>query len=309
MADRKPDVAARRAARQRNIRRKFPSLKQYVDSPFFETLPQRWPKEPTLAEPVSQLCTGGQIEDPNYKRVCAQMKVKPVWHRKFWEFAYIARCLEAGGYLKEGKKGLGFGVGTERLPSYFASQGCHIVGTDLPVDQLGSIQWDKSDQHASSRDAMFNKTLIDRATFDERCSFEPVDMRAISPSLRGFDFCWSACALEHLGSISEGLRFIRSSLDTLAPGGMAVHTTEFNLGSADETLEDGPCVVFREKDIVKFAEGLRDEGFKIDLNLNPGSHALDRFVDAYRTGDPHLRIYVRHKVLATSVGLQIRKPG
>jgi len=309
MADTKLGATARRAARQKKIRRKFPGLKQHIDSPFFDSLSQRWPSPHTLAEPVSQLCTGGQIEDPNYNRICNAMKVKPVWHRKFWEFAYIVRCLEVGGHLRDGKKGLGFGVGTERLTSFFASKGCHIVGTDLPADSLGSIRWDKSDQHASSREAMFNKVLIDRAAFDERVTFEPVAMRAIPSSLQGFDFCWSAYALEHLGSISEGLRFIRSSLDILAPGGMAVHTTEFNLGSAVDTLDEGPCVVFRENDLAAFVDGLRSEGFSIDLNLNPGAHALDRFVDAYREGDIHLRLYVRHRVLATSIGLQIRKAG
>jgi len=27
--------------------------------------------------------------------------------------------------------------------------------------------------------------------------------------LTGFDFCWSICALEHLGTIAQGLDFIK----------------------------------------------------------------------------------------------------
>ena len=44
-------------------------------------------------------------------------------------------------------------------------------------------------------------TLIDHA-------YREVDMRAIPTDLRGFDFAWSSCALEHLGSLGAGMAFV-----------------------------------------------------------------------------------------------------
>ena len=56
-------------------------------------------------------------------------------------------------------------------------------------------------------------------------------MNAISPRYRDFDFCWSSCSLERLGSIEAGLNFIKASINTLKVGGVAVHTTEYNVSS------------------------------------------------------------------------------
>ena len=86
-----------------------------------------------------------------------------------------------------------------------------------------------------------------------------------------------------------------------------MHTTEFNLGSGNTTLEDGPSVAYRECDIVAFAQEMRDKGHHIELNLNPGTEPTDRFIDRDRNADIHLRVYVRHKIPATSVGLCVRK--
>ena len=49
---------------------------------------------------------------------------------------------------------------------------------------------------------------------------------------------WSSCSLEHLGSISHGIEFILNSLKCLKQHGVAVHTTEFNLSSNEETLNE-----------------------------------------------------------------------
>jgi hypothetical protein len=64
-----------------------------------------------------------------------------------------------------------------------------------------------------------------------------------------YDFLWSSCALEHLGSLDAGLDFVVNAMDLLKPGGTAIHTTEFNLSSDDETLTSGPCVIYRRRDI------------------------------------------------------------
>ena len=49
-----------------------------------------------------------------------------------------------------------------------------------------------------------DRLLCPPARFDQLVTFRPVDMTAIPDDLAGFDFCWSSCALEHLGSLAAG---------------------------------------------------------------------------------------------------------
>ena len=81
-----------------------------------------------------------------------------------------------------------------------------------------------------------------------------VDMNSIPDDIEGYDFTWSACAFEHLGSIDKGLEFVKNSLKCLKPGGIAVHTTEFNASSDQNTLTSGPTVLFRKKDLELLGE-------------------------------------------------------
>ncbi len=84
-----------------------------------------------------------------------------------------------------------------------------------------------------------DRHLCDRQQFNRFVEFREVDMNTVPDDLAGYDFCWSACALEHLGSLDNGIKFIRRSLACLAPGGVAVHTTEFNTSSDEDTLLRG----------------------------------------------------------------------
>jgi hypothetical protein len=230
------------------------------------------------------------------------MRVAPRLHRKQWELVYIYQSVQKAGMATPGHRGLVFGVGREKLPSLFVSQGCQIMATDQPVVRRRRIN-----QHADSLDTIFRPKIVDRDMFYHNAIFRPVDMNSIPENLTGFDFCWSTCALEHLGTLRHGLNFIRNSLKCLKPGGLAVHTTEFNLGSDSKTLEHGSDVVYREHDMTEFAKELRDEGHDITLNLHPGFGPIDVMIDRDLDSDIHLRLYVRHKILATSIGLVIRK--
>lgn len=75
-------------------------------------------------------------------------------------------------------------------------------------------------------------------------------MNAINANLQDYDFCWSSCALEHLGDLRRGFDFIINSVEkTLKVGGIACHTTEFNLSPNDTTVASGPTVLYRRKDL------------------------------------------------------------
>jgi len=239
------------------------------------------PDAPFQVPLQSQACTQEAMQSKWFAWWCAQLQMRPIFHRKLWEYAYIAQGFWERNAVRPGSRGLGFGCGTELFPSYFASQGSHIVATDLAPEKVAGMGWAETNQHTGSRDVLFRPEFLARADFDERVSLRYVDMNNIPADLHGlFDFTWSICALEHLGSIENGLRFIRESVRCLKPGGIAIHTTEFNFAYADETLESPSCVLFRKKDFEGLAAELRAEGHDVaPLNFDVGRGSLDGFID------------------------------
>jgi len=298
--------SARRAARTQTAKEKTAGLPDALESPFFDELAAEWPNEPTLKTPVSQMCTASQFDEPDYARICEIFDIRPRLQRKQWEFVFIYRAIEAAGLIEPGRRGIAFGVGRERMPSVLSKRKVDVVATDLPVQEANGY-WVKSNQHANSVETLYRQNLTEREDFDRHVSFRPVNMKSIPADLRGFDFCWSACALEHLGDLEAGFDFIRASLDTLKPGGVAAHTTEFNLGSDETTLESGSTVVYRRSDILRLTEELRADGHTVSVNLSPGRTPTDRMIDRLRTTEIHLRLYVKHQIPATSIGLIVRK--
>jgi SAM-dependent methyltransferase len=181
--------------------------------------------------------------------------------------------------LTEGRKGLGFGVGTEPLSAYFAERGCEIVATDMNADAAEAAGWTNSNEHAAGLAALNQRHICHPERFASHVTFRNADMNAIPSDLSGFDFTWSSCAFEHLGSIDLGLDFVKESARRLRPGGVAVHTTEPNCSSDEATVETGQTVLFRRRDILKLAEDLRAEGCLLDLSFDLGNEPLDRHVD------------------------------
>jgi len=211
---------------------------------------------------------------------CAELKIPLVFHRKLWELAYVLQAIHENGLLRAGMRGLGFGCGQEPLPSYFASHNVSIMMTDLPPDDRASFGWAATGQHAATLERGFQTHLVERAQFERHVSLRHVDMNEIPSDLRDYDFCWSICALEHLGSIEKGLAFIENAMETLRPGGLAVHTTEFNFLNDEETIDNWPTVLFQRKHFVEIAARLRDRGHKVaELDFDVGHEPLDKFID------------------------------
>jgi hypothetical protein len=159
-------------------------------------------------------------------------------HRKVWEWCFISEALRALGHLKPGGKGLGFAVGQEPLVSIFNSYGVAITATDLDTASAAQQGWVETNQHAIGKNILNQKGFCSESEFERLTEFEFVDMRKIPGKYsQKFDFTWSACALEHLGSLAAGMEFILESMKTIKPGGVAIHTTEFNVSSEDSTIE------------------------------------------------------------------------
>jgi len=264
-------------------------------------------EEPTLDRPVSQLCTASQFEEESFPLWCAALDLKPDHHRKIWEFCYVTAVMQAAGVLEPGRRALGFGCGTEPIPALLARLGLEVLATDAPHEIIAGQGWDSTNQHTGGLQDLEKPGIVDQETFLAHVSFRPVDMNAIPADLTGFDACWSSCAFEHLGSIAHGLDFFENSLRTLRPGGLAVHTTEFNLQSNDETYEDAALSLFRKRDIEALLGRLADAGHEVwPLNLHPGTAPVDEHIDLPPYALPHLKLRVANYV-TTSIGLAVRK--
>ncbi|WP_419895949.1 hypothetical protein [Roseomonas sp. USHLN139] len=275
-------------------------------------LPHRF-APPSIARPVSQLCTAAQFEEPAYARLATRLGMQQVGrrHRKNWEFCYILAAIEEAGLLQPGLRAIGFGTGREPLPAALAAAGLQVLATDAPLELQVAQGWAQGGQHSADVMTLHRPKLLPKAQFIQRVSHRGVDMNAIPGDLAGFDIAWSACALEHLGSLRHGLDFIEASLGCLRPGGLAVHTTEFNLSSETATFEHPGCSIYRKPDIEGFLARMHAAGHEVfPLNLHPGESELDAVIDLppflAAEGKPHLKLELR-RFVSTSIGLMIRK--
>jgi SAM-dependent methyltransferase len=151
--------------------------------------------------------------------------------------------------------------------------------------------------------------LVDRESFRSNVEFRTCDMNNIPDDLTGYDFCWSSCSLEHLGDLQKGLDFVVESVErTLRPGGFACHTTELNVSSDTDTVEDGPTVLYRRRDIRELVDRLERRGHQVaPFVMAPDKHVLDFFVDTPPyLAPPHLKLQLLGYT-ATSAGFIVQR--
>jgi SAM-dependent methyltransferase len=254
-------------------------------------------------------CSSADLMNPEFERICRTIDQGVHYHRKLWEWVFIVHHLEKAGVLREGACGIGFGVGREHLPAFFASRGVDVLATDAPADigKLGG--WSATAQYADAIEHLYNPRLVARSVFDAKVRFRSCDMNALPADIGRFDFTWSSCCFEHLGNLEAGLHFVEESIERcLKPGGIAVHTTEFNLSSNDDTVTEGETVIYRKRDLEALVERLLARGHDVEpFVVAPDSHYLDGFVDVPPyTHAPHLKLQLG-KYVATSAGIVVRR--
>jgi SAM-dependent methyltransferase len=258
---------------------------------------------------TSRICTENELRSPSFQHWCEALKERPDHiHRKIWEWGFICEALAESGLISEGKRGLGFAVGEEPLSALFASRGADVLATDLAREEAERIGWANTNQHASELATLNKRALCEPETFGRRVRFQPCDMNAIPAEFNNtFDFTWSACSLEHLGSIRHGQQFIYNSLNCLRDGGIAAHTTEYNISSNTDTVDNAGTVIFRRCDIEETIATLQNEGHEIAMNWDEGDGPADKFIDVPPySHDPHLKLQLEGYT-TTSIGLVIRK--
>ncbi|MGR4870360.1 hypothetical protein ACIPRI_16065 [Variovorax sp. LARHSF232] len=192
-------------------------------------------------------CQAADFYHPRFIALCKLIGERPRFHRKQWEWVFVLHKLLESGVIKAGARGLVFGVGREPLPATFASLNAFVTATDAPLDMPTATSWTTTNQHSASLDALAYPEIVPTDKLRQHVVHDYCDMNAIDPKFRGFDFNWSSCCFEHLGSLEVGVQFVINAVEkTLRPGGVAVHTTEFNVSSNEQTLEVGETVIYRK---------------------------------------------------------------
>ena len=279
--------------------------------------------EPTLADPVSQVATYGQLRSPEFGQwmqtlhglqgdTSARIASEKA-NRKYWEWAYICQALERAGAIAAGRRGIGFGVGTEPLAAAFAARGCQILATDMPTGEGSSSEWASTNQHGASLADLRHPAVCPVDIFDASVNFMPLDMNDLSPlgsSSGTYDFLWSSCVVEHLGGYQLTNRFITDSLQLLRVGGVAVHTTELSLVDVVAPIEVPGCTFFTKAWLQRLDGLVSAAGGRL-TPFNPclGTAMEDGVVDyppfSWRN---HCKVVIESgSIMTTSVGLIVTK--
>lgn len=228
---------------------------------------------------------------------------------KFWQNAVMAQVLAERGMLKRGRRGIGFGVGQERLPALFASHGVHTTASDQDFTAADAKHW--AARELTRNIKSLNKLgICAPGKFSRYITYAAIDMRQIPADQYGkYDFLWSNCALGHLGSIPAGLTFIEESIRCLRPGGWATHTTELNILSNSATVSDGDTVIFRLRDVHDLQKRLIRQGYQVCMfSLTLGHMREDNRISlAPQFGNDYAKLHI-HGHLATQIVLIIHKP-
>lgn len=258
---------------------------------------------------VSRCCTQGDFCSPHFQKIAEEMHLPSGIHRKYWEFVYIVQALETNHVLQEHKSGIGFAVGLEPLPSFFAGRKVNILATDLPLTADSAGEWVATGQNAGGNlEKLYNEEICEKSIFQKYVRYRDVDMNHLPDDLGTFDFCWSSCAIEHVGSLRQSKEFLKNMLRVLKPGGIAIHTTEFNLISNDDTVEEGSSVIFRRKDIEEMRDWFTANGHLMETSFVRGSDEGDLFVDIppFKSEPYHLNLQL-DEYIVTSFAIIVQK--
>jgi hypothetical protein len=233
----------------------------------------------------------GDFTQPWMSDRVRELNLRSALHRKVWELAVIAQIyherIGAGGRV------LGFGVGKEPLPAWFASRGANVLATDKPIE-LSASGWAETDQHASSVNDLPYEDICDEETFHELVSFAPVDMNQVHALTAEYDLTWSCGSFEHIGGIQRSLEFFCNQMSCLKPGGVAVHTTEFNFLSNGDTIDNPQLCLLRRRDLDRLRSMLESQDDELlDFDLEPGDAPADMYIDPPPyTGEMHLNLQI-----------------
>jgi hypothetical protein len=241
----------------------------------------------------SRPCIGEDIYSGWHFSLCRHLGGNPLT-RKAWEWTFTVQAFWNLGIFSRNipSRGIGFGCGTEPLISMLANFDAQILATDISADSEIAQSWQataSAAQNTGFLDNLFQSRLVSREKFLQRVSYTDLDMNNIPlGELEGqFDFAWSSCALEHLGTKRKGMEFVLNSSRCLKPGGIAIHTTEYD-HTGTSNIDNWPTVLYNQQDILELQQELSAHGFEL---VEPAFYQTSHFIDGYVDLPP----YPEHK--------------
>lgn len=177
---------------------------------------------PGEARQRSKICDAADFFDPEYLDVVKNRFLEaPVLHRKQWEFGMIFLTLKKAQMLEDNKRGLSMGSGKEVLLYAVARQVKHLNVTDLySTESL----WECAKTTDPDEFIRKNKPF---PVEEDKISAQRMDMRHLAFADCAFDFAYSSCAFEHIGTDDDFLQHLNEVYRVLKDGGVYVLTTEF----------------------------------------------------------------------------------
>jgi FkbM family methyltransferase len=270
-----------------------PAAARYARASFLQG---EWPR-PTIARPVSQLCTRAQFREPAYVERCLRLGELPYLHRQQWEIVYALASLDARGAIGPGKRGIVVGAISGALPAVLAAAGCEVVVVAPRVP-------------AAALDGAVARGLCSADDFSSRVTVRNDPLALAQQAPESLDYLCTLGLPDAAGSVDRALALLKASLAWLREGGAAAHTATFNLSSNYGTIERQGTCALRRFDLETLGAAAARAGVPMaPLTLFDGDDPADAFVSTPPyVPQPHLKHRVDRYVL-TSIGLAFARPG
>jgi ubiquinone/menaquinone biosynthesis C-methylase UbiE len=263
---------------------------------------------------LSKICDAADWFDTEFHSIIVnELKESPRFHRKQWEFAMIFLALKKLGYLNENMTGLSLGGGNERVLYSIAQYVNKLIVTDLYDEDT---TWDC----AKTKDPdEYIKASKPFEVDDSKIKALRMDMRYLDFEDNTFDFCYSSCAIEHIGDFEDFVRHLDEVYRVLKEDGVYVFTTELQFGS--DTIKDENNFIFSSSYLNKIINSIKlTPDVNVDANLahheintplpsnikNLCYNNEESFIDGMMRNYPHV-VLLRGKYPFTSIQFVMRK--
>ena len=263
---------------------------------------------------LSKICDAADWFDTEFHSIVInELKESPRFHRKQWEFAMIFLALKKLGFLNENMTGLSLGGGNERVLYSIAQHVNKLIVTDLYDEDT---TWDCAKTKDPDEYIKASKPFdVD----DSKIKALRMDMRYLDFEDNTFDFCYSACAIEHIGDFDDFVRHLDEVYRVLKEDGVYVFTTELEIGS--NTVKDQNNFIFSSSYLNEIFNSIKLTP-DVDVDANLAHHESntplpsnvknlcynneESFIDGIMKSYPHLFL-LRGKYPFTSIQFVMRK--
>ncbi len=187
---------------------------------------------PSTIPHEQKLCDAKDWHDPRINYVIRHvLRQNPFLFSRQWQHAHVYSILARRNRLGADRRGISFGAGREPLTYAVANAVDHLLATDL---------YDPESTWRTARTADPAAFLLAEPSLPvdlARLEVKRMDMRAIDAPEGAFDFAYSICAFEHIGTDPDFVRHLTGVRRILKPGGVYVMTTELRLGPRSHPIE------------------------------------------------------------------------